>query len=182
MTASIGERRRWLLAWAAPVLTVAVAWLAWWVSDRLGGVGPLDKAAFGWLVPIPLLFAAPVVGGLAWRRLDERSGFVAGLLAGGTVAAAVALLFWNAVIQPGCETAPTRTPAEWILPSLLAGALVGGGLLLGGIAATRLFQSGQRLAAVVAAVVLDGAVLAVALVVLGVILSTPGCERPVVGG
>jgi hypothetical protein len=43
-------------------------------------------------------------------------------------------------------------------------------------------RSGQRLAAVVAAVVLDGAVIAVGVVVLGVILSTPGCERPVVGG
>lgn len=173
---------RRLLVWSAPALTVAVACAAWWVSDRLGRVGPLDRAAFGWLVPIPLLLAAPVVAGLAWRRLGEREGVVAAMLSGATVAAASALLFWNAVTSAACETTPTRTPAEWIPPSLLAGALLGGGMVLGGVAATRLLRGGQPAAAVTAAVVLDGLVLASALVILGVILSTPGCEGPPVGG
>ncbi|MBA2373099.1 MAG: hypothetical protein H0V74_02700, partial [Chloroflexi bacterium] len=43
------------VAWgtAVPLALVALAYALWWLSDRLGYIGPLDRAAFGWAVVIP---------------------------------------------------------------------------------------------------------------------------------
>lgn len=171
------------LGWLAPIATLAIAYGLWWISDRLVQVGPFDRPAFGWTFVIPIWLAAPVVAGIVWRGLPVRHERTAVLIVGAIVGLAAALLFWQSATGPGCETAPTRTGTDWIPPSLLAGAITAGGLLLGGIIAASLFRSRQRLAAIVAGVLVDGLILAVGLVVMAVILSGPGCERSVpVGG
>jgi hypothetical protein len=59
-------------ALVAPVLvTVGIGLLR--LSDALLSIGPLDRAQFGWSIPIPMILAAPAVGGLAGRWTGERS-------------------------------------------------------------------------------------------------------------
>lgn len=170
------------LSWLAPVVALAIAYALWWVSDRLGQVGPLDRAAFGWSVVVPVALAAPVVAGLVWRGLALRQERMAALAAGAIVGVAAAVIFWRAAVAQSCETAPTRTAADWILPSALTGAFVGVSLVAGGLAAAALFRGHQRVAAIVAGVVLDGLILTLGLLVLAAMLSGPGCERPVISG
>lgn len=54
---------------AASLATVALGYALWSVSDRLLYIGPLDRAAFGWAVVVPVWALAPVAAALAWRRL-----------------------------------------------------------------------------------------------------------------
>jgi hypothetical protein len=62
---------RFLVAAAAPLAIVALAYALWWISDRLLDIGPLDRAAFGWAVVIPIWLAAPIVAGFIWSRLSR---------------------------------------------------------------------------------------------------------------
>ena len=54
-----------------PLAVAGIAYLLWWISDRLLYVGPLDRAALGWVVVIPTWIAAPAVAGLL-RRCEDR--------------------------------------------------------------------------------------------------------------
>lgn len=82
---------------AAPLATVAVAYGLWWISDRLLYVGPLDRAAFGWAVVVPVWAMSPVVAGFVWRRLTPRSTTLAAVTVGLVVSSVAAVLFWLAV-------------------------------------------------------------------------------------
>lgn len=81
-----------------------------------------------------------------------------------------AFLLWRSVTQIACETRPTHTPAEWVVPALVIGGLVGAALAAGGLVASPLRREDRRLAAVGVTVL----VLAFAVLFTG-----PGCERPV---
>ena len=174
---SIG--RRWAQAVAGPVAVVAAAYGLWRVSDQLQYVGPLDRATFGWLVVIPVLLAAPVAAAIAWRRLGRRDTVAAALAVGGVVALAAAFLLWRSLAESACTTAPTRTPTEVILPSLVTGILVGISVSGGGVVAAALLRRGRRLVAVATAVGVDVLALATALVVFAILMGGPACQRPV---
>ena len=75
-----------------PLLVVAVAFVLWWISDRLLYVGPLDRATFGWAVVVPLWAAAPTFAGFSWRRsaAGARTRFAT---LGGVAVGGVAALF-----------------------------------------------------------------------------------------
>ena len=74
----------------APLATVALAYGLWFVSDRLLYIAPLDRAAFGWAVVVPVWALAPVAAAFAWRRLTPRGITMAaaalGLIVGGLAA------------------------------------------------------------------------------------------------
>jgi hypothetical protein len=171
-------RRSWALAALIPVAVVAAAYGLWWISDRLLYVGPLDRAAFGWIVVVPLMLAAPIVAGLAWSRLDTGGMVAAALTAATLVGLAAAFLLWRGVSEPGCETAPTRLSAELILPSLVVGSLVGLGIGIGGSVSARFFKRGNRLGAVVAGVAMEAAFLTLSVVALGQLYVMTACQRP----
>ncbi len=65
---------RYVAAVLVPLALVGLAYVLWWISDRLLYVGPLDRAAFGWVVVVPVWIAAPVAAGFVWRTLDRRTG------------------------------------------------------------------------------------------------------------
>ena len=174
--------RERLLAVVGPVAVTVTAYGLWWISDRLLYVGPLDRAAFGWLVVIPVLLAAPIVAGVTWRRLSDGRDVGAALVVGSVVGLGSALLLWQAVASTACETASIRSATDSVLPSLLVGSLVGTALVAGGLWAARLIRGGRRLAAAVAAVSLDVVLLAAALAAFAVLFAGPACQRPIPAG
>jgi hypothetical protein len=170
--------RGFVLAVVVPLGVVFAAYGLWWISDRLVSIGPLDRATFGWAVVIPVFVAAPVVAGFVWRRLVPRQA----LLAAGVVAAAIggaaAILFWAAVAFPDCDFGAVRTPAEWVVPSLVLGAVIGGGLAASGLLASRLARDGRPWRAVIGGIGAEVAMVAAAILVGGLLLLGPGCQRP----
>ena len=166
------------LAAAVPLAGVALAYGLWWISDRLLYIGPLDRAKFGWLVVIPVWSLTPVLAALSWRPLSRGQTVGVAAIIGVALSASAALLFWLAASAPDCEFGAVRSPAEWVLPSLIIGLVVGGGFAaacLGTAAVAR--RSRWR------AVLLVGAGSAFALVFVAIMVATPfllsgGCQRP----
>jgi hypothetical protein len=176
----VGERRRFVVGFVVPPGIVALAYLLWWISDRLVNIGPLDRAAFGWVVVIPVWLSAPIVAGLVWQRLTPRQALEAAFAVGGLVSVIAALLFWQSVAYPDCATGAIRAPIEWFLPAVIVGWMVGAGLIVSGLLATAQFRAGRPWRAVLFGggaelVLVLGAVLATAVFLIG-----PACQRPAV--
>jgi hypothetical protein len=126
----------------APLAVAALAYGLSWVSDRLLFIGPLDRAAFGWAVVIPVWLAAPSVAALRWRRMTFRERSIAAAVVGTVIGVVAAYSYWLSVAFPDCETGAIFTPAERVLPAIIVGAVVGaapaiGGLVEGGRSAGR---------------------------------------------
>lgn len=162
---------------AAPLAIIGLAYGLWWISDRLLYVGPLDRAAFGWAVVVPVWITAPVAAGFAWCRLAARERFLAAVVVGATISGAAATLFWRAVAYPDCQY-PIRTPGEWIVSSLIVGLSIGGGLVVSGLLASRLAQARRPWRAAGAAAGIEILMIFVAILVVGVGLAGPACGRP----
>jgi hypothetical protein len=161
-----------------PLAVAGLAYLLWWISDRLLYVGPLDRAAFGWVVVIPTWIAAPVVAGFAWRMLDQRTTLAVAALVGTVIAAVAALLLWQAIAFPACETGAIHTPQEMVLPSLLVGAVVGGGVTLSGLVSARFARQRRLIAALVLGATAEALMVAAAILVAASTLLGPSCQRP----
>ncbi len=142
------EAGRVALGVVIPLAVVALAYGLWWLSDRLLYVGPLDRAAFGWAVVIPVWIGGPVSGAFVWRRLGRRDTWIAAAGFGIIVSAIAAVLFWQSVAFPDCAE-PVRTAAEWFLPSLILGLTIGGSLAASGLLGTRILRAGHPWLAVV---------------------------------
>ena len=123
-----------LVALLAPLAVVALAYALWRISDALLYIGPLDRAAFGWAIVAPLWLLAPVAAGFAWRQLQPRERLAVALTVGVLVTGAAGTLFWLAGAFPDCQYGATFTPTDFIGPSLLIGAVIGGSLLVGEVA------------------------------------------------
>jgi hypothetical protein len=163
---------------AIPLVLAGLGYLLWWISDRLLYVGPLDRAAFGWVVVIPVWIAAPVAAGFAWRTLDRRTTRVISALVGMVIAAATTVLLWQAVAFPACGTGAIRSPEEWALPSLLVGAAAGGGVALSGLVSARFARQGRLIAAVALGAAFEATMIAAALMVAALTVLGPACQRP----
>lgn len=169
---------RYVAAVAVPLALAGLAYLLWWISDRLLYVGPLDRAAFGWVVVIPTWIAAPVAAGFVWRTLDRRTTRVIAALVGTVIAAAAALLLWQAVAFPNCGTGTIHTPQEMVLPSLLVGAVVGGGVAWSGLVSARFARQGRPIAAVILGAAAEAFMVAAVILVAALTLLGPACQRP----
>ena len=165
---------------AAPLVAVALAYGSWWVSDRLGSVGPLDRAAFGWVVVVPMWLAAPVVAGFSWRTFPWRTCVELAIAFGGLIGLVTATVFWQAVSFPvhGCETAPIRSTTDWLLPSLTLGAVVGGGFAASSLYATRAAWTGRAWRVVAVGAGVEIALGLFAILVATAIVFGGGCQRP----
>jgi hypothetical protein len=175
-----GEAVRLGLGVAVPLAVLALAYGLWWMSDRLLYVGPLDRAAFGWLVVVPVWSCAPITAGFAWRRLSQGNTTVTALVVGCATAAAAAVLFWLAVAHPDCQFGATRSPGDWILPSLIVGAVIGAGPSVSGVLAVTLVRTGHPWRAAFIGLAAQLTLVFVAIVVAGTVLmgGGGGCNRP----
>ena len=140
--------------------------------------GPFDRAVLGWAVVIPLWVAAPVAAGFAWRGLTRRGSQLAALVLGAAVSGGAAVLFWQAAAYPNCEFGAFRAPTDWVLPSLILGMVIGGGLAASGLLASRLVREGRPWRAAVLGAGTQVVVVFAAILVAGAVLLGPACQRP----
>jgi hypothetical protein len=169
---------RLVIAALTPLAGVVLAYGLWWISDRLLYIGPLDRATFGWVVVVPVWSLTPVVAAYAWRPLNRSQSAVAAGIVGLILTGAAAVLFWLATAFPNCEFGAVRPSAEWIVPSVIVGLVIGAGLAaacLGAAAVARRERWWSTL--------LVGAGSAIAMLFVALLVATPflmsgGCERP----
>ena len=166
------------LAIAAPLGTAALAFGLWAMSDRAGSIGPLDRAAFGWLVVVPVWVLIPVAASYAWRRLSPAQLRASAGMVGVVLTLVASILVWSAVAHPGCQFGALRGPAELVVPSLAEGLLIGGGVVGASLAALAMLRRSRPWIALVTGaglglVAVFAAVLGAAALVLG-----PACQRP----
>ena len=173
------EPGRFGFALAAPFAIAALAYALWWISDRLLYIGPLDRAAFGWVVVIPVWLSTPIVAGFAWRGLTPRGSAFSAVVLGAGVGIVAAVLVWQAVAYPNCEFGANRAPGDWVLPSLFVGAMIGAGLSLSGLLATEFLRAGRpRQAAAVGAGTELALVFVTIFLAATMLVTGGGCQRP----
>jgi hypothetical protein len=173
-----GQAVRIGLGVAVPLAVVVLAYGLWWISDRLLYIGPLDRAAFGWAVVVPVWASAPIAAAFAWRGLSQRGTTVAALVVGCAIAAAAALLFWLGVAHPDCQFGAVRSPNDWILPSLIAGAVIGAGPPVSGLLAVTLVRKGRPWRAALLGLAAEVTLVFVAIIAAGTLLMGGACNRP----
>jgi len=116
---------------AAPIL-LAVAMIATVVDDSVVAVGPLDRAAFGWLVVAPLVLLSPGAAALTWRATGRRvlaSRLIAALSLAIGLGLELRLAF--TVTQIGCT--PVHDPLQAAPLMLPIAAAAGAAFGLAGI-------------------------------------------------
>ena len=161
-----------------PVATVAIAYGLWWVSDRLLYIGPLDRAAFGWVVVTPVWLFVPLVTAHAWRLLTEKELRLAGALTGLAIAGAAAVLIWIPSAFPDCQFGAVHSPGEVILPAAIFGVVVGGGVVLGCRGALAVLRRAPWWAALLVGAGAQFALPFVSIIPLAALWIGPGCQRP----
>ena len=175
-----GDRHlvRLVLTVAVPLAIVVLAYALWRISDRLLYIGPLDRAAFGWAVVIPLWVIAPVAAGFCWRGLVRHERLLAAGAVAATIGAAASVLFWQALAYPSCEFGAIRAPGDWVLPSLNLGGVIGGGLAASGLLASRFAQEGHPWRAALLGATTEVIMVFAAILVASAMLIVPSCQRP----
>lgn len=172
-------RARFLLGVAAPLAVASLAYALWMLSDRLLYIGPLDRAAFGWVVVMPVWISAPIAAAFLWRPLPQWASVLAAVVVGTAIGGVAANLFWLAVAFPDCGAqGAARTLADWIMASLTLGSVIGGGVAVSGLLASKFVRDGTPWRGVVVGAGTEVAMVAAAILVGGLILMGPGCQRP----
>jgi hypothetical protein len=162
----------------APLVILASSYALWWISDRLLYIGPLDRAAFGWAVVIPVWVAAPIVAGFAWQSASPTGRAVAAVLVGGIVTAVATSLIWRSIAYTDCETGAIRSSIEWAGPSFIVGVAIGGGVAVSGALVAQLARAGRPWLAVIIGAVSEVAMVFLAILVAAETLFGPVCRRP----
>ena len=187
MASSMGDRASgrggrfeagFVIAVAVPLVIAALAYALWWISDRLVTIGPFDRATFGWGVVIPIWICGPIAAGFAWQRLSEPSSRLAAAVVTLAVGGAAAVLFWRSVAYPDCASGPVHQPIDWVLPSLLVGLVIGGGLAGSALVVRWRARGGRRWQAVILGAGAEAVMVLAAILVAAATLVGPGCQRP----
>jgi hypothetical protein len=145
LTFDVARRPAWPVLVAPFLVATAIVLLI--VSTAMVQVGPFDRAAFGWLVPIPMLLVAPGIAGVAARWSGERPATVAIV----ALAVALGLLLIGSLVATvdriGCEPVDDKLRVlAYIAP---AGIVFGVGYAAAGLVALRLRR--HSIVAIVAA-------------------------------
>ena len=145
MIVGAATKPAWIQGRAAvvPLLAVAAAVAVWWASDRIGQVGPFDKATFGWLFVVPIWAVSPAAAGFAWRGLDatarRRAAVVDAIVVGGIAG----LALWLGVVTVDCQLGLARTPLELMVPAAICGIVTGAVFGFGLVAASAQAAAGH---------------------------------------
>ena len=166
-----------LQAAAVPVLVASLAFVLWWLSDRLLSIGPFDRATFGWAVVIPVWAVAPFVAGLRWRDLSRPQVLRATILAALVLVAVIAVPLWASTAAIACDVGPTRTTLGLVPPALLVAGIVAAMFGAACLGATRAIAGGHPWRAAGISGVLQVGVIPVAGTAF-VILFDGLCNRP----
>lgn len=163
--AAIRRDRR--VGWAilAPLAVLAVAYGLWFLSDRLMVIGPLDRAAFGWAVAVPIGALAPMAAAVAWRELGEAATRLAVVALGLLLTVATTVLLALALAPSGLGARPAQAPV--ILVAGVIGTMGGVGWVSVARLSTGLLRGGHPWVALVV-----GALSSVVLLLLVALLVT----------
>ncbi len=164
-----------------PLALASVAFALYLISDRLGSIGPLDRASFGWLVVVPLWVAVPVVAALLWARHGRRGSVLPSVVVGCSIAAIAASLLAQGLDSTTCGYGGVRTTAETLVGSLAVGAVIGGGPAAGGLLGSFLIRRGHAAPGVLTAGAVGLLSIFAAVMVATGLLLAAGCQRPPVG-
>lgn len=170
-----------VVAIATPLAVIALAWALSSISDRLLWVGPLDRAAFGWIVVVPPWLLAPAAAAVVMRSLATRASAAVALAVVVTMALPAAFLVWQSAAFPGCPTGATRTPSEMVAPAATVGAILGIGLGAACFSAAELWRNGHSRVAVLAGAAIHLGTSAVAFALGPLYIIGPLCQRPPAG-
>ncbi len=158
------DKRPHMGLWVGPLL-VAVSLLVWFVADRLGVIGPFDRAQITGAIALPLFLIAPGTLGVAAAQADTRRGRLALALVPVALGVLAVVGLMGTVAQVACR--PVAGPADVLAPVLPVGLAVALAFGLPALTARRLAGRGTFVAvASAAALALLGAA-----VVLGVALA-----------
>jgi hypothetical protein len=164
------------LAVIVPLALIAGVFVLWSLSNDAVVVGPLDRAAFGWLVVVPMLASVPIIGGVFLARAQRRAHWPVAAFVGASAGLAVAFLFYRAVAMPACDFGAIRTAAEW-LPNAAGFGLAFGAPLSAGLVSVARLWSEHRLGAVLAGLAASAAGYVLLAIVVGLSFQ-PLCNRP----
>lgn len=161
---------------AAPLAGLALAYGLWWISDRLGPIGPLDRAAFAGMVVLPIWALTPFLAALAWQRLTSRDSWIVAAAVGAIVTVAASILLGVAIGPTACATGAAGL--DTVATSLVGGVTTGAGLAAICALTTTTLRHGTRLTALaVGAIAAMGLFFAVAIAVTAMVMGR-GCLAP----
>ena len=163
---------------AVPLAGAALVYALWWLV--LISLSPTTRTTFQYLV-YAVWIGNGVVAGWIWSFLPERTVGRLGASLWAVLTVVAAAVFWFEVVKSGqgCANGPRSSPPDWIVPSLLIGAVVAAMPVLTALFASRHFRGDRTVSAVVAAVVVNFVgFFTAALVVSFIFLTTGGCNRP----
>ena len=104
-----------------PLALLAVVYASWYLSDRLGTIGPFDRAAFGWAVVVPLALLTPGVVGLATAKLGRRARLLGATVIGLAITVVGTTGMALGTHQLGCRL--ISSPIEAVPPALVVSAV-----------------------------------------------------------
>jgi hypothetical protein len=102
-------RLDWRLLVGPILLVLGLALLK--LSDILLTIGPLDRAAFGWSVPVPMILLAPGAVGAAAHWSGPRPARRAAMVTGVLLGIAVGVAWFASTTQVGCNQHPDTAAA-----------------------------------------------------------------------
>jgi hypothetical protein len=175
------ENRALAIGIAGPLGTIGLAYVLWWVSDRLLYVGPLDRATFGWLVVMPVWWLSPAVAAFLWRQLPPRPTKVAAIAIGAVLTVATATLTWTSIAREmsACPNGPRTSAGELLVPLAVIGLALGTGWAVSALTASSIVQSGRMWRGIGAGMgVLVAVTFAMIVAVSLLIVMFLGCNRP----
>jgi hypothetical protein len=176
--------KRIAIALIGPLALLGVAHGLSRLSNDLLWIGPLDRAALGWLIVVPVWALAPVAGGFALQFVGTRGSAGISLLLAVVVTLPAALLTWQEVAFPACPYGASRGPEELVAPAAAIGAMVGFGLGAACFVASEGLRNGSRQAAIVAGAAIHLAASGIAVYAASAGLFSilgPACQRPPLG-
>lgn len=146
----------------------------------LPSAGPLDRAALGWLLVVPILLLAPGVAGITAGDLDRPSRIRVAASIGLLAALATTMLMATAIRQLGCE--PVETFAEALPAAVILGLVAGIGLAAASGVSAEVFARFRAWRATTA--IVSGAAVALAgggvwILTLAIVMPPVTCPVPV---
>lgn len=104
---------------------LSVAYLLLRLSDSLLYIGPLDRAAFGWIVVMPIAWVTPAAAGLVWSRMRPRHWLIGAVIIGVPLVVLATFAIAIDVKQVGCT--PVTSWTQVVPRALAVGAAFGAG-------------------------------------------------------
>jgi hypothetical protein len=120
---------------ALPALAFALAYLSYALFDRVGAIGPLDKAKLAWLVTFPLILIAPGLAAGALNGVPPRTGLIALATVAVALAISISWLLVSSATRIGCQ--PIERPWDAIPAATFVGVVAGLSFIGASLAAAR---------------------------------------------